>query len=237
MFTKNKSISFIVPAKDEEKNITSVLEKIKYISKFWKSIFIYVADDGSEDRTYDLAKDFLEKEFSGSFKLVKNNPSKNQGGVLKQFLQDVNTDYIMVLQGQDDSSLENLERIFSSIKDEVDLVVPYQVNWRERPIIRQVLSRLFVKILNVLFCLKLQYYNHSVVMKVKDLKSIQITTTSYAYQAEILIKLLSQNKSYIEVPVVDRFYHKEKTNAFRPQNILGVIKFLCRMLKFKYFSK
>ena len=43
----------LIPAYNEEKSILEVIRKLKSLRKFYK---IIVIDDGSEDRTYEIAK-------------------------------------------------------------------------------------------------------------------------------------------------------------------------------------
>ncbi len=227
MNTIDDSISIIVPAKNEEENILGVLALLESISNSWKEFKVIFVDDGSEDGTYQLALNYLNTS-KLNYKIIKNSTSKNLGGVFMQCLPLVQTNYIMVVQGQGDFTLENFESLFQKFDEKIDLIIPYQLNFKERPLGRQLLSKLFTLILNFKHGLNIKYYNHSVIMKVSDIRSIALNTSSYSYQAEIIIKLLKRGRNYIEVGVKDNFKNKKKTSAFKLSNIIGVIKFLLR---------
>jgi hypothetical protein len=90
--------------------------------------------------------------------------------------------------------------------------------------------------LNTLFGLNLRYYNHYVLHRKKNLDSIDIYTNSYAFQAEVLIKLIKFGYSYVEVGVRDRFDNDIHTKAFYFRNVLGVMQFFLKMINEIYFK-
>ena len=59
---KSPQISFIIPAKDEEKTIRSlysqILAEVKKLKKTYEIIFI---DDGSNDKTFEIMKSLNKK--------------------------------------------------------------------------------------------------------------------------------------------------------------------------------
>ncbi len=220
----DQSLSIIVPAKNEAPNIVNTLKKINSVSHLWREVEIILIDDGSSDETSELGIKYLE-ETNLKNTIIKNTHSKNLGGVFKQGLQLCKNDYVMVIQGQDDTNVENLKNIFFALSPKIDLVIPFQFNYTDRPFVRWSVSRIFVLILNMITGFRLEYYNHSVLMKRSLVEKLDIKTSSYAYQAEIIIKLLRSQKSYRQVPVRDQFSHKEKTSAFKPKNLIGVLYF------------
>ncbi|WP_157680546.1 glycosyltransferase [Bacteriovorax sp. Seq25_V] len=225
MIKINDSITIIVPAKNEEDNIERVLLLLAEVSNWWNDFKVIAVDDGSSDQTNQKIAEF-QRQNNLSLTLIRNEKSKNLGGAFKQCLPLVDSTYIMVVQGQGDFTLENFKAIFSHVNMNKDMIIPYQLNFMERPFHRRLFSSIFTKILNIKHNLRLYYFNHSVLMKTNDVKEIEITSDSYGYQAEILIKLLKKEKSYLEVGVRDNFEHKKKTNAFKLGNIIGVIKFI-----------
>ena len=55
-------------------------------------------------------------------------------------------------------------------------------------------------------------------------------TDSYAFQAEILVKMIKSGFSYVEVPVEDKFDKHAATKAFSLANIAAVALFLFRLV-------
>ena len=67
--------------------------------------------------------------------------------------------------------------------------------------------------------------------------SVDIFTNSYAFQAEILIKLIKSGYSYIEVGISDKFEKGIKTKIFKLKNIISTGLFLINIISEIYFSK
>lgn len=135
-------LTVIVPAKNEEDNILNALQKVKEISSLWKELEVIFIDDGSEDRTSELAIPYIQNNFS-KYEIIKNPQSRNLGGVFKQGLQLASLNNILVVQGQNVTTVENLKKIFSHCRPGTDLIVPYQENLFERAFHRVVISLTF----------------------------------------------------------------------------------------------
>lgn len=226
-------LTVIVPAKNEEDNILNALQKVKEISSLWKELEVIFIDDGSEDRTSELAIPYIQNNFS-KYEIIKNPQSRNLGGVFKQGLQLASLNNILVVQGQNVTTVENLKKIFSHCRPGTDLIVPYQENLFERAFHRVVISLTFSFLLRLISGVYLKYFNHSVLMKTSQVRELEIKTDSYAYQAEILIKLIWKGMTFVEVPVVDVFSHKKRTSAFKWKNIKGVMEFFTYILKLRF---
>lgn len=226
---KEKKLTVVVPAKNEEENILGALAKAKSTEVFWKEIEVLFFDDGSEDRTRELAQKFLQENFK-DYRVFRNEISKNLGGVFKQALALAKGDYILVIQGQNVTTEENLRKQFQAAQSGADLIVPFQENAKERGFVRYAISETFSFLVRIFSGVGLRYFNHSVLMKTKQAQRLKIRTNSYAFQAEILIKLIRRGASYVEVPARDVFKHKKKTSAFKPKNLAGVAFFFFLLL-------
>ena len=89
----------------------------------------------------------------------------------------------------------------------------------------------------MLFGLDVKYYNGYVLHKTRILRKVKMSTNSFAYQAEILIRLLKSKKkySYIQVP-----YKTAKTigsSMFRLKNLIGMVKTVLKVFFDIYFKK
>src|SRR3989338_8630843 len=81
---KNLSLSVVIPAYNEEKNIGACLTRIFSVIKKIPGVTgweIIVVDDGSRDATGAVAKSFLAK--IPHLKVVENRPNRGYGGSLK----------------------------------------------------------------------------------------------------------------------------------------------------------
>src|SRR4030043_242488 len=87
------------------------------------------------------------------------------------------------------------------------------------------------------FRLAKKNYDGYVLHKTRILRKVKMSTNSFAYQAEILIRLLKSKKkySYIQVP-----YRTAKTigsSMFRLKNLIGMVKTVLKVFFDIYFKK
>ncbi|MCS7106304.1 MAG: glycosyltransferase, partial [Candidatus Aenigmarchaeota archaeon] len=80
---KLPGISIIIPTYNEEKTIAKTLEKLKKINYPKNKLEIIVVDDGSEDKTYEIAKKFASKRVKVFKKARKGKASALNFGIKK----------------------------------------------------------------------------------------------------------------------------------------------------------
>lgn len=227
---RHSSITVIIPAFNEEKYLESTLRVVTdSVKSNFKDYEILVFNDGSADRTGEIADD-LAKQLE-NITVIHHKEPICLGSVFKKGLSVATKEYLIRINGKNDITRDNLDRIFSMC-GEADLIIPYQINANERALFRRVASKCFTNILNTLTGLNLRYYNHYVLHRKEILNNISICTDSYAFQAEVLIKLIKSGHSYIEVGVTDNFDNDVKTRAFCLENLLGVSRFLFNVIKY-----
>lgn len=218
-----------MPARDEEAHLRDAARIVlDVVPRFFETFELLIVDDGSNDSTGDIAD-----ELASAYPHVEslhNRPSRGLGGVVLQGLERANMGYFMYVDGKGATPAAALELILSC-HGEADLVIPYPTNTHERSRPRRVISWIYQYLLNVLFGLRLHYFNHLVVYPTALVRSVRVRTDSYAFQAECVIKLLKRGASYVEVGVEDRFdLEGRKTKTFKLRNIAGVGLFLLRTL-------
>ena len=178
-------------------------------------------DDGSTDRTGAIMDELAEAD-PRHVRVTHNPTPRNLGGVYKQGIALARMDYILMVPGDNENPGAALQAPFDAI-GRADIVLPYPVNSDVRGIVRHLVSRVYVGLLNRLFGLRVRYYNGTVIHRTANLKDLSIKTSSFAYQAEILIKLLCAGKSFVEVPIrIDPPKPGRRSRAFRWKNMVQV---------------
>lgn len=178
-------------------------------------------DDGSTDRTGAIM-DELAAADPAHVRVTHNPAPRNLGGVYKQGIALARMDYILMVPGDNENPGHALQAPFDAI-GRADIVLPYPVNSAVRGLARHTVSRIYVGLLNRLFGLRVRYYNGTVIHRTANLKALPIKTSSFAYQAEILIKLLCSGKSFVEVPIrIDPPKAGRRSRAFRWRNMAQV---------------
>src|SRR3990172_3662077 len=79
---KSPSLSVVIPAYNEAANIAACLTNVSSVLKKLKlDSEIILVDDGSKDRTGEIAKSFINK--IPGLKVVVNHPNRGYGGGLR----------------------------------------------------------------------------------------------------------------------------------------------------------
>lgn len=104
-----KLISIVIPAYNAEKFIGECLKKI--LSQDYKNIEVIVSNDGSNDRTYDIAKEYQNKDSR-----VKIYSQENSGSSVARIngAKHANGEYILFLDSDDffeDGAIKRLVEI------------------------------------------------------------------------------------------------------------------------------
>lgn len=219
----------MLPALNEEEELEgSVRTTVAALRDWFDEYELLVYDDGSTDRTGEIA-DRLAAEIDGVYAIHHSSP-QSIGGVLRRGLDRARLQYFMWVDGKGATPRAALDKIFAHC-GEADLVVPFAANQHERTPLRRFISRGFRAFLNFVFRLDLQQYTHLVLCETAIARAVPIRTSSYAYQAEALIKMIKGGCTYVQVGVEDDFKREAgHSKAFRVDNVLGVAAFFARIL-------
>jgi glycosyltransferase involved in cell wall biosynthesis len=218
------SLSIIIPAFNEEENLkVSVTEVIKAAETKIIDFEIIIIDDGSSDNTFSIAKD-LEKDFC-QVKVVRNNTNLGLGGSYKKGVENSSKKFITWVPADNSHPAKSLKEAYASIGI-ADMVIPVPTNPEVRGITRRVISKLFTSMVNLLTNNQIIYYNGLTIHKRELLDLINIETNSFAYQSEIIVKLLSLGASHVFVDTTISDRKEGASSAFRLSNIIAVVKFI-----------
>ena len=222
------SLSVIIPVYMEAENIRdAVRNAIKAIEntgiKEYEIIIIdCLRQDGTHDGTPDIADEIAL--ITPKVRVIHNNSYVNLGYKYFQGVRSAKYDYVTWIPGDNENLPESITETYKLI-GKTDIVIPYTSNMEVRPFSRQVISRFYTLINNLLFGLNLHYYNGLSVFRKNLLKVLPPITDSFAFAAEILIYSLKSGASYIEVPIkIQAHALKRKSSAFKFENIIGTIK-------------
>jgi hypothetical protein len=143
--------------------------------------------------------------------------------------------HVMWISGDNAETPGSIENI-TSHAGEAEIVIPVLVDMTGRPWLRQFTSRTFTATVNLLFGLKVRYYNGAVLHRTDLIRSVDILTNSFAYQAEALIKLLRRKHSFVEIPYRSTTYDGAFSYAMRPKNLVLVFRALGRLFLSERFG-
>ena len=146
-----KKISLIVPAYNEEKRITSSIEKIlSYMKSKEYNFELLVIDDGSKDTTAEKVKSITDD----SLKLISYSPNGGKGYAVKQGMLAATGDFLVFLDADLATPIEELEK-FLPLTDRFDVLIAsralrdsdVQIH---QALYRELLGKIFNKIVQLL---------------------------------------------------------------------------------------
>lgn len=211
-----RNVSIIIAALNEQELIESTVLDIQHSCYNCLDHYeLILVNDGSIDNTGIIMDELIKRlEF---IKVIHHSQKSGLGVALQSGLKIAQFEHTMLLCGDGGLPGESLPPIFDKI-GVADLVIPYMGNMKciKTPF-RYFLSRTYTRILNILFWQNLKYYNGLPVYKTEHLKAITVVSRGFAFQAEIVTKLLKSGCTYIEVETNGA----EKTNRSTAINIAG----------------
>jgi glycosyltransferase involved in cell wall biosynthesis len=215
----------IVPAYNEEKNIYNVVRRLKKMN-----FKVIVVDDGSKDRTYDLAKK------AGAI-VLRHRKNKGKGEALRtafKYARRKKIKNFVVVDADLQYLPEEARKVLEPVKrDEADLVMGFR-NWREVPFRHKLGNFVWRKIFNFLFGCKLKDTNCGfMAFGEKAIDEIENIHGGYIIENSILADAIKKKLRIKQVPV-KVFYHKKSKIARGIRVVSGVLIFIIKEgLKYK----
>lgn len=114
-------ISLIIPTFNEEKRLGNSLEKLAdFLNSFEIEVEVLIADDGSSDKTLDIASDFQNK-----FKNLKifNLEHKGKGWAVNQGFKNATGEVVVFTDADFSTPITEIEKLISKINEGFDVVV------------------------------------------------------------------------------------------------------------------
>ncbi len=220
-------ISFVIPALNEEDVVGDVVRDIWTVVDSTTDTFeLILIDDGSTDRTGAIM-DQLGQDLPG-IRVLHNRPNIGLGASYRKGVAEAKLDYVMMLCGDGGLPATSLPDIIAKVGT-ADIVVPYMRNLRQiKSPMRFALSRTYTFLMNLLSGHKLHYYNGLPVHRRDLLQGITITSSGFAFQGEILCKLLKAGCSYVEVPT-EGGEKTSRSSALKLGNFINVAAVFLRL--------
>lgn len=188
---------------------------------------ILVFDDASSDSTGVVADELAAR--NKNIKVIHNRTTTGLGCNYKKGIELAQKDYIILIPGDNEVLGSSVAEMFDLI-NKADIIIPYIENYSVRPLSRQIASKCFTLLMNFLFRLDLNYYNGTVIHKRKIIQSEPVSTNGFAYQAEILTRLIKSGCSFVETGMKIRGRAYGISKAFSLCNILSVLRTIVRLM-------
>ena len=233
----NPDLSIIIPALNEELGILPLIKTIKEVADQLRINYeLVLVDDGSTDNTGAVMENLTKTDQLIKVTVIHNQKPLNVGYAFWQGVQKAQGKYVTMVAGDNEISRQALINLLGRI-DQVDLITSYPTNIGIRPLSRRIISWMYVFILNIIFGLRLKYFNGSCLIRRDLLEQLPIWTSGFAFMSEIAIQLIKNGATYEEVPapLQPRLGGKSKALSFK--NFYLVAKTIGGLWWRVYFTK
>jgi dolichol-phosphate mannosyltransferase len=195
-------LTLFVACYNEEENIVCTLEEIaramSALNLLWEVIVI---DDASTDRSVAIIKQYMNEH--ADYPIILMECASNKG-LAQNFIDSAflgRGKYYRIINGDNVESSDQIASILSHI-GEADIIIPFHSQNRGRSPFRVRLSRMFTFLVNLLSGYRLKYYNGCSVHLRYDVMRWHVNCSGFDFQANLIVRLLRQGRTYIEIPVV-----------------------------------
>jgi glycosyltransferase involved in cell wall biosynthesis len=220
--TATLDLTLFVACYNEEENIVATLDTIREaMAELPFSYEIIVIDDASRDRSVEVITAYQQQYPSLLLRLVKN--AKNRG-LARNFVEGAFLGqgvYYKLVCGDNVDPKENLLAVFKQLGT-ADVIVPYHSRTQGRSLFRRFLSRSYTHLVNAATGHALEYYNGCGVYRRADVMRWHSRGSGFGFQAELLVRLLDEGASYVQVPILGMERSTGRSTALKLRNWISV---------------
>lgn len=222
------TLSVIMPCLNEEENVASAIQRaLDAFGRHGIDGEIIVINDGSGDGTAGVVRNLSERH--SNIRLIEHTQPKGIGVSFWDGVRNARNDFVTMFPGDDENDPDDALLHYYLTRD-VDIIVPFIHNVEVRSIIRRVISSLYRFIINMSFGMNLNYTNGTVIYNRAILNGVQLKSSGFLYQAELLIKLIRAGYLYAETPHFLERRGSGKTKALTIKSFLQVTRGYLRLI-------
>lgn len=231
----NPSLTIIMPALNEEKNIVMAIDNtLQAFLDFDINGELIIINDGSRDSTERLVKEKMEKD--ERIRMLEHDTSKGIGASFWEGVDCAIGDTVCMLPGDNENNPREIFRYFKLL-EHVDIIIPFVFNKEARSLFRNALSFIYRFIINTTFLVNFNYTNGTVLYRKSILKELEYRSTGFFFQTDILIRAAKKGYLFAEVPYRLNERKSGKSKAVTFPSFMQVIKGYLRVLRDMHFKQ
>jgi glycosyltransferase involved in cell wall biosynthesis len=211
-----------MPAYNEQDNLSQALDDMqRALEGLVEDYEIIVVDDGSQDRTLQIAQERGRQD--PRVKCISNDHNRGYGYSYWRGVTCAQKDYVGVFNGDNDMYWGSFRDLVKNM-DKADIISQYSSNPQSRPWLRRLLSRAFTVLMNTLFGMNIKYFNGCFICRRDILQVLTIHSQGLTVLAECKVKLIRQGYSYFEIPFIHVPRRGGRSTALRFKSVKATIQ-------------
>ena len=199
MSRRLSSLSASFPAHDEEANVEPMLtDLLAALPEVADRFEIIVVDDGSRDRTFEIASRVAAAD--PRIRVVRHEVNRGYGAAVWTGLVTGTMDYAFFTDGDRQFDVRQIAELIPAL-DRADVVVGYRVD-RQDNLVRILNAHAWNWLIRVLLSVPVRDVDCAFKLFRRDvLKDLTIEAGGAMFSAELLARLVSRGVRIVEVPV------------------------------------
>lgn len=142
-------LSFFFPARDEELNVEPMVgQALAVLPKYADRIEVTVVDDGSSDRTGEIADALARAD--PRVKVLHHRPGRGYGGAVRAGLMSATQPFVFFTDGDQQFDVADFDKLVGALGPGVDAVIGYRIK-RADPWRRVLVSGVYNRLITLLF--------------------------------------------------------------------------------------
>ena len=150
---KPLSLSVFFPCYNEEANVErTTLAALKACRRIARDFEVIIVNDGSEDRTGELAEKLAAEH--PEVRAVHNSPNRGYGGALQRGFRDARKELVFYTDGDGQFDFEEIDKLLPLLQEH-DIVSAYRIG-RQDSFVRRVNAFCWCTLVNLLFGMRVR---------------------------------------------------------------------------------
>jgi len=193
------AISVFLPSHNEEGNVERVVRSyLAELPRVADDFEIIVVDDGSRDRTGEIAERLAAED--SHVKVVRHHVNKGYGGAVISGIRAATKQYVLLCDGDGQFDPSDLERLTPFVP-EYDVVAGHRVR-RADPLIRRINGKAWTVLVRVLLGITISDIDCGFkLFKREKLEGMDLRAHGAMISTELMARLAGRNAKVIEVEV------------------------------------
>ncbi len=196
MVTPHIEVSVLIPAYNEEVSLAATIDTIRQQARHFKAMEIIVINDGSRDRTAEIARTL-------PVTLIEHDPNQGYGASLKSGLQAAKHPWILIADADGTYPLEDTPRLLEEIDKYAMVVGARTGNIVHIPLIRRPAKWLITRLAEYLSHVKIPDLNSGFRIFRKDiaLRFLPLYPDGFSFTTTITLAMLTNHHRVKFVPI------------------------------------
>jgi dolichol-phosphate mannosyltransferase len=218
---EQRKLSIIIPAYNEGLLVEKTFIEVMSATNELEDFEVLLVNDGSTDDTGTIMSALAERY--SNVAVIQHYTNLGIGAAYNSGVHAATREFVILVPGDNNFEAGSLRHLFSHV-GLADIIIPYHLNAdKSRPLYRRIISTAYTKLANYLSGKSIPYYNSIVIHRTDAIKKVGIRTNGFAYQLDLIVRMLDSGASYALVGIFVNERVTGKTKAFKIRNVVQVV--------------